>query len=91
MAAPTGEPKPWARGFALSAGAGLLGPAGAWAVKPVFGMVLAAVEVSMALAIVLTAVYGSDRHSNRAFRFLRLTLDRAEPPARRPADGAGLR
>jgi hypothetical protein len=95
MVAASGRPKPLFRGLALTAGAGLFGPPGACMVNPRLGMALTAVEVGMALAILLTALailltalYGNKQHSDRAFRLLRWAFDRAEPPARRAADQA---
>jgi hypothetical protein len=86
MAARTGEPRPRVGGSLITAGAGLFAPAGAWMVRPVFGMMLTAVEVGIAVAMVATALYGSKRHSDRAFRLFPLAFDRAEPPPRRSAD-----
>jgi hypothetical protein len=80
MNGPVAKPKSWVRGSALAAAAGLCGPAGAWMVRPVSGMVITGVEVSVALAVLLTALFGSTRYSNRAFRLLRWAFDRAEPP-----------
>jgi hypothetical protein len=80
---PTSKSKLSLHGSTLTAGAGLFGPAGAWMVNPIFGMALTGVEVCMAVAILLTALYGNKLHSSRAFRLLCWTFDRAEPPARR--------
>src|SRR5260370_42390459 len=81
MSAPATEPKSRVRGSALATAAGLAGPTGAWmGLRPVFGMVLTGVEFGVALAVLLTALYGSRRYSNRAFRLLRWAFDRAEPP-----------
>jgi hypothetical protein len=52
-----------------------------WLVVPLLGVIIAAVEVAAALVIVFTALYGNDRNSDRAFRLLRWSLNRSEPPA----------
>ena len=65
-------------------GAGAFGvPVGAWLIWPAFGMALASAETIVVLAVVFTALYGSSRYSSRAFRLLRWSLDRSEPPAHR--------
>lgn len=82
MAAPWGESKPGGRSAPLlAAGAGLFLPIGTWAAEPVVGMALGAAETALILAIVLTALYGSEQLSDRAFRLLRWALNRAEPPS----------
>jgi hypothetical protein len=78
-------------GRLLGVGAGACGlPAGAWLAWPFFGALAVSAEIIVVLAIVFTALYGSDRHSGRAFRLLRWSLNRPEPPIRRastsPAD-----
>jgi hypothetical protein len=40
-------------------------------------------EATITTAILVTALYGSDRLSERAFRLLRWIVDRPEPPHRR--------
>lgn len=53
-------------------GVGAVGvPVGAWLIWPAFGMVITSAEIIVVLAVVFTALYGSDRHSARAFRLLR--------------------
>lgn len=63
--------------------AGILGvPVGAaWLTMPLFGVIVSAAEVAVVLVVVFTALYGSDRNSDRAFRLLRWSLNRSEPPA----------
>ncbi len=78
------EPKSRVRGSALAAAAGFSGPTAAWMVRPDVGMVLTCVEVGVALTVLLTALYGSRKYSNRAFRLLRWAFARAEPSARSP-------
>lgn len=57
---------------AAEAGALILGPlAGAWLAHPIFGMVITAIESAVVLALLGTALFGSNRHSQRAFRLLR--------------------
>jgi hypothetical protein len=70
----------------IGVSAGILGvPVGAaWLTMPLFGVIVSAAEVAVVLVVVLTALYGSDRNSDRAFRLLRWSLNRSEPPAERP-------
>lgn len=56
-------------------------PVTAWLVMPLFGAVVIGTEVAVVLAVVLTALFGSDTKSDRAFRLLRWSLNRPEPPA----------
>jgi hypothetical protein len=71
----------WSR--QLRIGAGVVGsPTVARLVDPVLGYIVIAVELALVLAIILSAMYGSTRISNRAFRVIRLFLNRPEPPAR---------
>ena len=68
-------------------------PAAAWLVLSLFGVIVSVAEVTVALAVVLTALYGNDRHSGRAFRLLRLSFSRPGPagaPRRVRGKGAGL-
>jgi hypothetical protein len=44
------------------------------------GAVLAAAGVTVAAIIVLTALFGPQQSSERAFRFLRWITNRPEPP-----------
>jgi hypothetical protein len=48
---------------------------------PLFGVIIGVVEVAAVLVVVFTALYGGDRDSDRAFRLLRWSLNRSEPPA----------
>ena len=65
---------------------GILGtPAGTALAWPLFGLICAGTEIAVAIAIVFTALYGSDRHGIRAFRLLSWILNRPEltsPPRR---------
>jgi hypothetical protein len=71
-------------GRLFGVGAGAFGvPAGAWLIWPVFGIVVISAEIIVVLAVGFTALYGSNLHSRRAFRLLRWSSDRSEPPARR--------
>ncbi|WP_405141990.1 hypothetical protein OG589_32795 [Sphaerisporangium sp. NBC_01403] len=55
-------------------------PAAAWAIHPALSAAISAVEAAAGLTVVATALYGCDRHSERAFRLLRWITDRPEPP-----------
>jgi hypothetical protein len=55
-------------------------PAGIAAVRPLFGEVIAAIEVAVMLVIIGTALFGSQALSERAFRLLRWIGNRPEPP-----------
>jgi hypothetical protein len=66
----------------VGATTGILGvPVAVGLATPLFGMIVAGVEISVVLAVILTALYGSERNSDRAFRLLRRPVNRAEPPA----------
>jgi hypothetical protein len=58
-------------------------PTGAGLACPSLGLAAAAAEVAIVVTVIFTALYGSDRHSTRAFRLLRWAFDRSEPPATR--------
>lgn len=76
------------RGLWRSAGAGvtLLGmPVGAGVLYPMLGQVITVIEVVIVLTIIGTALFGSTALSERAFRLLRWTWNRPEPPG--PASG----
>jgi hypothetical protein len=56
----------------LALGANWLGAhAVIWAVAAHLGAAIAAVEVVLAVTVILTALFGPDRFSDRAFRLLR--------------------
>ncbi|MEU8193437.1 hypothetical protein AB0C10_06610 [Microbispora amethystogenes] len=57
-------------------------PAAVWVVHPVLSAVIAGVGAAAGLVVVLTALFGSDRFSERAFRLLRRLADRPEPSKR---------
>lgn len=66
----------------VGATTGILGvPVAVGLVTPLFGMIVAGAEIAVVLAVILTALYGSERSSDRAFRLLRWSVNRAEPPA----------
>lgn len=72
------------RGRQAILGIGLVAPPAAIAfINPTLGTAVGAVELTVVLVVLLTAVYGSDRTSERAFRIIRLALNRAEPVAAR--------
>ncbi len=71
-------------------------PAAAWLVVPLFGTIISVSEVAVVLAVVFTALYGSDRHSSRAFQLLWLSFGRPsgqarQQPVRGKAAGPGPR
>ncbi|WP_327048740.1 hypothetical protein OG320_13155 [Microbispora sp. NBC_01189] len=57
-------------------------PAAVWVVHPVLSAVIAGLGAAAGLAVVVTALFGSDRFSERAFRLLRWIADRPEPSKR---------
>ncbi|GAA0371403.1 hypothetical protein GCM10009530_21960 [Microbispora corallina] len=57
-------------------------PAAGGAVHPALSTVLAGLEGAVGLTIMATALFGSDRLSERAFRLLRWIADRPEPSKR---------
>jgi hypothetical protein len=56
-------------------------PAAAWAVHPALSAVLTGLEAAAGLTVMATALFGSDRLSERAFRLLWWIADRPEPNA----------
>jgi hypothetical protein len=52
---------------------------------PLLGEIAAAVELAVMLTIIGTALFGSQAHSDRAFRLLRWIGNRPEPPALPPS------
>lgn len=61
--------------------AGVIGsPVAVGLFAPILSYLVIAVELALVLVITLTALYGSVRVSNRAFRIIRLVLNRPEPP-----------
>jgi hypothetical protein len=54
-------------------------PLAVWLMVPLFGMIIGTVKVSAVLVVVFTALYRSDRVSDRTFRLLRWSLNRPEP------------
>jgi hypothetical protein len=70
------------RGHMLGVGAGAFAmPLAAWLAWPVFGLAVVGTEIIVAVAVVFTALYGSDLYSSRAFRLLRWSANRPEPSA----------
>lgn len=61
-------------------GASLGVSAGLWKFHPLLGEVIAVIEISVVLVIIVTALYGSKELSERAFRLLRWFVNRPEPP-----------
>jgi len=73
------EHGPW-----KTAGVGIVSlgtPAGIGMLHPVFGEIIVAVEAAVGLAIILTALFGSQALSERAFRLLCWLGNRPEPPS----------
>ncbi|MGI5162163.1 hypothetical protein [Microbispora sp. CA-102843] len=58
-------------------------PAAAWTIHPALSTVIAGLEAAAGLTIMATALFGSERLSERAFRLLRWIADRPEPPKHR--------
>jgi hypothetical protein len=59
-------------------------PAAAWAVHPALSAIIGGLLIAVGLMIIATALFGSDRLSERAFRLLRWIADRPEPSKHRP-------
>lgn len=79
---PAGGRVPWrAAGVSL---ASLGTPAGISVADPLLGHAVLAIELLAVLAVIGTALFGSQALSERAFRLLRWAANRPEPPA--PAD-----
>jgi hypothetical protein len=77
--APDGGRVPWrAAGFGI---ASLGAPVGIGAADHLLGSAVFALELTAALTIIGTALFGSQLISERAFRVLRWIADRPEPPA----------
>lgn len=75
---PAHTPVPWRP---LGAAAASLGtPIGIGVLHPMFGQVIVVIEIVMVLTIILTALFGSQTLSERAFRLLRWVGNRSEPP-----------
>jgi hypothetical protein len=82
---PAGRRVPW-----RTAGIGLTTvgtPAGIGVADPLLGQVAIAVELAVALAVIGTALFGSQALSERAFRLLRWIANRPEPPGPAAAGG----
>src|SRR5580704_4348694 len=79
----TGPPRPGGRGPWRAAGIGLtsLGtPVGIGVTDPLLGHIAFAAELAVALTVAVTALFGTQALSERAFRLLRWIADRPEPP-----------
>lgn len=67
-----------------SVGAGMVSigtPLCAGVLHPKLGEVIVIIELGMLLTVLGTALFGSEKLSERAFRLLRWLGNRAEPPA----------
>ena len=74
---------PWR---SVGAGATTLGtPVALGVLHPMLGEAIAVVEIVVVLTIIVTALFGSQALSERAFRLLRWSGNRPEPPG--PGDG----
>jgi hypothetical protein len=71
---------------AASAVSLLGGSAAVAAFHPIAGISVLVCEVVLAALIVITALYGEEDRSSRAFRLLRLIKGQAEPPPPPPED-----
>ena len=70
-----------ALGRPAALGVGALGlPAACAAAYPLLGAAVGAAEAAVSLIVLMTALFGSEPLSNRAFRLLRWFANRAEPP-----------
>ncbi|MCL6737420.1 hypothetical protein [Streptomyces neyagawaensis] len=84
---PSASPVLGSRARQAVLGIGLLAPPAVIGfVSPALGTVVGAVELTVVLVVLLTAVYGSERTSDRAFRVICLALNRAEPAAARASN-----
>ncbi|MEU7898453.1 hypothetical protein AB0B45_37030 [Nonomuraea sp. NPDC049152] len=64
-------------------------PAIGLAIHPIVTGFIAAAEMAIAIVIGATALFGSDRSSERAFRLLRWIADRPEPAQKTSRDRSG--
>lgn len=70
---------------ALAAGCGAVGvPAAVGWLHPLLGQALAMIEVAIIVSVLTSALFGSSVISERAFRLLRWSANRPEPPAPTP-------
>lgn len=58
-------------------------PVAAWVLHPALSTLIGGLEAAAGLTLMATALFGSDRLSERAFRLLRWIADRPEPPQNR--------
>ena len=78
-----GPPARSAPGRAVVLGTGVLcAPLGTGLAWPAFGLALAVTEFALTITVVCTALFGSDRYSDRAFRLLSWMLNRPESARR---------
>jgi hypothetical protein len=68
------------RTFSVGTGAFAM-PVAAWFSWPLLGVVFVSTEIIIAIAVLFTALYGSELYSGRAFRLLRWSANRPEPSA----------
>jgi hypothetical protein len=52
----------------------------AWFIHPALAALYTATGITATAVIIMTALFGPERLSERAFRFLRWIADRPEPP-----------
>jgi hypothetical protein len=79
--------RPWLR--ALGAGAaGVAPPVVTGFFHPHLGTLVVGMEVTLVALVVLTALFGPERSSERAFRFLRWLANQPEPRAPTPIPAA---
>jgi hypothetical protein len=66
---------------------GVLGThAATWLTAPNLGEIIVLVEIALTAAVILTATYGPDKYSSRAFRLLPWTADTNHPDAGQASD-----
>lgn len=80
---PPHERVPWRSIEAGAVGIGI--PLGAMALYRLLGSIVLAVELGMSCTVIGTALFGTKRLSDRAFRILRWLGNRPEPPAPTPS------
>ncbi|MFI0424038.1 hypothetical protein [Spongiactinospora sp. 9N601] len=59
-------------------------PAAVWLVHPALSIIIAGLLIALGIVIMASALFGSERLSERAFRLLRWIANRPEPPSASP-------
>jgi hypothetical protein len=72
-------------------GVGVLGThAATWLTAPNLGEIIVLVEIALTAAVIITAIYGPDKYSSRAFRLLPWTASAGSWVPAQDAVGAGI-